>query len=212
MKEGYLIWLAFLLLTPILYFYKRHKSKKHGENLKEVGASIGLFMSSKKYPAPLKELQKFKLFSLGVYGFISNLMQGRKDSFDVAIFTHEFKKGKHREYQTVILFESDQLNLPHFTLFPENIRHKIAAKIGYEDINFDSFPKFSSQYYLKGNEEEKIRNVFKTNILSYFENDPGWSVEGLETRLLIYREGSMISPEEIQEFYEQTHTIAQAFL
>ena len=212
------IWLVIVLVILTLLVIGAsiipliRKGREQQQKLKEVGASIGLFMSSKDLPAPLKELRKFKLFSDGVLGFISSLMQGSKGSFDVAIFDQQLKKRDSSEFQTVILFQSDQLNLPHFRLFPVKIYHKIASAIGYEDINFDSFPKFSSQYYLKGTEEEKIRNVFKTNILLYFENHTGWSIEGLGTRLFIYRKGNTIPPEEIREFYEQTHTIAQAFL
>ena len=41
-----------------------------------------------------------------------------------------------------------------------------------KDINFKSNPEFSKQYYLKGEEREKIRDFFTDEILNFFIDYP----------------------------------------
>ncbi len=45
------------------------------------------------------------------------------------------------------------------------------------DINFSDYPEFSKQYYLKGDDKEKIKSFFNDEILTYFINNPIEQIE-----------------------------------
>jgi hypothetical protein len=144
---------------------------------------------------------------------VRHLMQGNIDSADIAIFDRVIGGGPagDEELTTVVLFESTQLSLPYFLLRPEGILHKMGSAFGDQDIDFEEFPKFSRQYLLRG-PEEQVRNVFNSNVLSYFDNDLGWTLEGFETQLLVYRDTERVaSKEEFQEFVQQARMIYQLF-
>jgi hypothetical protein len=46
--------------------------------------------------------------------------------------------------------------MPHFALRPEKAWHKIGSWFGHQDIDFDSHPRFSSTYLLRGGDESAI--------------------------------------------------------
>jgi hypothetical protein len=143
---------------------------------------------------------------------IKHLMQGNIDSVEVAIFDHLISSGEGGQvFETAVLFESEKLSLPYFCLRPEGILQKIGSAFGDPDIDFSEFPKFSSQYLLQGAEEE-VRKVFNSNVLSYFENHLGWTLEGFGAQLLVYlKKQSIASKEDFQELLQYARTIFQLF-
>jgi hypothetical protein len=202
-QYGPIIIFGVIVLSSIYGFYSRRKRK---EDLKEFGTGMGFFSSPKgDYPAFLKKIK-----------WSGHLMQGNIDSAEVAIFDRVIisgggEGGGSEELTTVVLFESTQLSLPYFLLRPEGILGKMGSAFGDPDIDFEEFPKFSRQYLLRGTEEQ-VRIVFNSNVLSYFDNDPGWTLEGFETQLLVYRnKESAASKEEFQEFVQQARMIFQLF-
>jgi hypothetical protein len=218
-QYGPIIIFGVIVLSSIYGFYSRRKRK---EDLKEFGTGMGFFSSPKgDYPAFLKKIKWSGLF--GGSGLVKAsprnvryLMQGNIDSAEVAIFDRVIisgggEGGGSEELTTVVLFESTQLSLPYFLLRPEGILGKMGSAFGDPDIDFEEFPKFSRQYLLRGTEEQ-VRIVFNSNVLSYFDNDPGWTLEGFETQLLVYRnKESAASKEEFQEFVQQARMIFQLF-
>jgi hypothetical protein len=195
-----------------IYFRRRRKG-----DLKEFGAGMGLFSSPQEdYPAFSKKIDWSNLLAWSPikesrFPKIRHLMQGNIDVADVAIFDRVITQKGGEDLVTAVLFESDQLSLPSFLLCPEGVLDKMASALGDQDIDFDEFPKFSRQYLLRG-PEEQVRNVFNSNVLSYFDNDPGWTLEGFGTQLLVYRVGKRVaSKEEFQEFQQRARMIFQLF-
>ncbi len=117
----------------------------------------------------------------------------------------------------VIVFRSDTLRLPAFTLRPEaeyrkiDAFHKINSKLGYQDIDFSSHPTFSRQYVLQGSDEEAIRGLFNKNILSYYEQHVGMHTEGVGEQLLLCKPSERLSPENIPSFMEQGLQVFELF-
>jgi hypothetical protein len=217
-----IIFGVIVFLSIISFIYSLYSRRRRKGDLKEFGAGMGLFSSPEgDYSAFLKKLKWSGLF--GGSGLVKaspsnvgHLMQGNIDSADVAIFDRVIisgggEGGGSEELTTVVLFESTQLSLPYFLLRPEGILHKMGSAFGDQDIDFEEFPKFSRQYLLRG-PEEQVRNVFNSNVLSYFDNDLGWTLEGFETQLLVYRDTERVaSKEEFQEFVQQARMIYQLF-
>jgi hypothetical protein len=163
--------------------------------------------SRKGDPDLLDRLKGLHLFSQGHSKKIANALVGKAGALDVAVFDYAYTTGggKHsqRWRQTVILFESDDMALPKFTLRPENIFHKIGQVFGYKDIDFDSHPEFSKRYLLRGEDEEAVRATFGDEARSFYESDLKLSTEAAGPQLIHYRSGKRVSPDQISEFIKQ---------
>ncbi len=139
-------------------------------------------------------MSRLRLFSPGHSTKVSNLLHGVSrqlggtDQLEVEIFAYRYVTGggQHSRAirQTVIAFRSPQPHLPRFALRPQNPFHKIGAAFGYQNIDVDSYPKFSRKYLLRGNDEQKVRAVFVYELLALFETEEGVSVEADGDRLI----------------------------
>jgi len=162
----------------------------------------------------LNQLQDFKLFNEGRGKTIERIMR-RQDGlmeFDIYIFDYSFRRwggssSDNKEYQTVFFLQSAQLGLPEIWMKPETIAHKLGELLGFGDIDFVRFPKFSGQYRLTGGDEEYIRHHFTDEVLNYFTVNKGWTVEGLGFYLLFYRKGTLIPSAQIEDFYKRGQEI-----
>ena len=159
----------------------------------------------------VSQLQDFRLFSQGRDRRAENVLRHHDGllEFDMSIFDYSYAgwgKGKDphkRSWQTVFFVQSKALSLPELELKPETLGHKLAGLLGYEDIDFVRFPKFSGQYHLTGPDEEYIRHHFNDGVLQYFTEHKGWTVEGLGFYLVFYRKGRLVPSAEIEAFYRR---------
>ncbi len=182
----------------------RRRERERTEQLKGVGGLLGLQFSE---TAPLNwipNLERFALFSQGHSKSLNNVLYGELDGVKTALFDYQYSvgHGKHRSNfnQSVAYFEPRQLSLPFFSLRPENTLHKIIAAFGYQDIDFGKRPTFSSQYLLRGPEEQAVRNVFNDELLGYYEMNEGSSADGGGNQLFIFRQNYRAAPHETQSF------------
>lgn len=163
----------------------------------------------------LAQLQDFRLFKDGRDKKVERIMR-RQDGlmeFDISIFDYSWRRwggsgnADKRVYQTVFFLQSAQLGLPELWLKPETLKHKFGELLGFTDIDFVRFPRFSGQYRLTGGDEEYIRHHFTDEVLNYFTINKGWSMEGLGFYLLFYRRGTLIPTDQIEAFYRRGQEI-----
>jgi hypothetical protein len=95
---------------------------------------------------------------------------------------------------------SDGTPLPGFTLRPEGTWDKISSWFKSNDISFDTHPKFSRSFVLRGQDEPAIRKLFTPQVLEYFEEHPGVSAEGSNETLLYYQHGKSVPSEGVSQF------------
>ncbi len=138
-------------------------------------------------------LEDFKLFSIGRSKKIKNMLirVDGKEGLDIRIFDYRYVigSGKSTQFfnQTVFYLHSEKLGLPQFMLKPENFFHRIGKFLGMpQDINFEEYPEFSKQYYLKGEEEAAVRSTFKDDLLHFFTVEKNWTLEGRKFTLIFY--------------------------
>ena len=147
---------------------------------------------------------------------MQNVILGKTELAEVAIldFTYVVGSGNSSTTyrQNVILFTSSRLNLPKFGMRPENFLDKIAGALGYPDIDFSSQEAFSKRYLLKGEDEDAVRAVFTDSMLTYLESKEKLSIEGVGTRLAIYRLGERLEPDQLPELMEEASEILNRFL
>ena len=155
-------------------------------------------------------LEGFKIFSEGRGKRIKNLMLKVETNtgLDTRIFDYRFVIGGGNSTrvfkQTIFYLHFENLILPNFLMKPEHFFHRVGEFLGSKgDIDFEEFPKFSKQYYLKGQHEEDVRSAFNPDMLHFFTIEKNWSLEGLNNTLLFYRKGKRQSPETIKDFFNK---------
>ncbi len=162
-------------------------------------------------------LSSFGLFKYG-NGKIRNLCQLKSPSLDYEINVFDYRytistgKSVTTFDQTVFFVNSRQLGLPEFVLKPENIGHKIAAYLGWDDINFEQYPEFSEKYHLTGENEAFIRHHFDDTILKFFSKTSGWTIEAANYYLIFYASNSLVPDNILMDFYRLGNGICQLFI
>jgi hypothetical protein len=203
----FLIVVAVVALVGTIIFVAHQFEKQRAEALQAAANDMRFTFSRKAEPDLLDRLKHFHLFSQGHSKKIRYVLRGDAGDLAVSVFEYSYRTGggqhSHHWSQTVILFESDEMRLPQFTLRPEHVFHKIGQVFGYQDIDFDSHPEFSKRYLLKGENEESVRWLFGDDALSFYESDRKLSTEAAGRQLIHYRSDKRVKPEQIQEFITQ---------
>lgn len=91
---------------------------------------------------------------------------------------------------------------PKFVLTKETAMDRVAETFGAQDIDFEGFPKFSSQFLLKGEDEAAIRAFFTPPLLHLHEQHPDLYVECRGDALLIRSSKGLASTATIEEMLD----------
>jgi len=186
--------------------YSRKRARERTAHLQSVASLLGWQFGQEAPMNWIPTMEKFALFNTGHSKSITNIMFGHTNGVKAALFDYTYVtgSGKHQatHYQSVAYFEPVDLNMPFFSLRPENFMHKFISALGYQDIDFGNRPTFSSQYLLRGNDEPAIRNTFHDALLAFYEASPGISTDGGGNQIFIFREGHHTPPDQIRAFID----------
>ena len=124
---------------------------------------------------------------------------------------------KRKQYQTYVVIHSGKLIAPNFCLQPESALFRMAEGLlnrvtGSFDIDFSTHPAFSDNYFLKGSDEDAVRNFFNPRILEYFQTHHGLSVEIFNGTLVFFRLGEWVKPDDIQALINDAMEVHQVLL
>ena len=206
--QGLLIALSIcaVILVPVIAIvvYYAWREKKRTAALKEVAEKLGFDFALKDEPTTF--LDGLPLHSRGYGKKLSGLMRGRSDSFDLALFDYRYVTGGGRSSQTrqqsVVWFQSAGLDLPDFSLAPRSFWHTLRGWFGQHEISFETHPLFAKKYVVLGSNETAIRELFNGRLLEFFEQRTGWSMEGLDDRLLLYQPSKRLPAAEYPDLLE----------
>jgi hypothetical protein len=184
--------------------------KKRTNDLQAAAASLGYEFSPTRNDM-LDTLSEFSLFTRGRYGKATNLLGTNVDGAAVAVFDYAYTvhsgSGKNRRdtvhTQSVLVCESEGLDLPAFRMEPEGLFERIGSAMGGQDIDFPDAPAFSKAFVLQGSDEPGIRALFSGEKLDFLAGHKGICLEGRGRRLITYRYGKRVSPKAIQSFVEE---------
>ena len=164
----------------------------------------------------IRALGDLPLYNHGHSKQLRNVMSGQVRERDLRLFDYQYTTGggknSHTWRQSVALFPGAGESLPEFLLAPENIFHKIGQVFGYQDIDFDSSPEFSSHYLLRGPDETAIRSAFGADALLFFGQHQGWHVEVKDRAVAIYRAGKRCRPEDAPTFLAEAQDVLRAVI
>ena len=203
---------------------KRKGSEQRTKEFKRISEQLGMTFSARvKGRAKDRATPPLPLFGEGHSRVVTNMLHGDSEllgfaeEFEVRIFAYGFAQQQQDQHvmQSVICFQSPQLNLPKFQLRPEEWHHKIGSKLGYQDIDFESHPtavEFSKKYLLRGEDEQTIRALFTDAVLTFFAAHPDKvCVEGSDDQLIWYQPGKIIEPEDIPAFMKEGFEVFRLF-
>ena len=124
---------------------------------------------------------------------------------------------KRKQYQTYVVIRSGKLASPNFCLQPECALFRMAEGLlnrvtGSFDIDFASHPAFSDNYFLKGSDENAVRNFFTPRVLEYFQAHHGLSVEVFNGTLVFLRLGELVKSDDIKALIDNAMEVHQVLL
>ncbi len=203
-----------LALIVVIFVVSKGLEEHRTEALASASQTMGFTFEPEGDLEVMRGLGDLPLYGHGHSKKVKNVMTGQAGEHDLKLFDYRYTTGggknSHTFAQTVALFPQGGQGLPAFLLAPENIFHKIGQVFGYQDIDFDSSPEFSSHYLLRGPDEMAIRSAFGAAALGYFAQQPGWHVESVGGTVCVYRSDKKCKPEDLRTFLEQTQAVLRA--
>jgi hypothetical protein len=225
---GVLVIFSLFALGFIIYFAlksRKEKSQAKGMELiaRQLGWSFTPLLTAQSFarycpnPFHLTDESNDKDTSIGFH----NVMRTQINNTEATVFDYHYYHyargygniGSSYE-ETMIHFRSPRLNLPSFSIVPiGTVGRTLRNATGMEkrEVNFPSNPQFSAHYVLHGkdermiqNEEEQaIRRVFNSAVLSFYEQTMGTVTRGFNNEFLYYRPGKTVPPEAIRAFLDE---------
>jgi len=202
---GHLIVAVYYLL---LYSGKRTK------RLRQEAEAMGLSFTPSMDIEYLDVVGHFALFSKGKTRQVSNVLQGNVDGVDAMMFDYRhFTRGVpgSARRHTVVLFHSGRLRLPRFILGPKNMGHYLGKKLSVskgmttpENLVLTRGCFFRSPY------GQDLRAYFSNEIFTFFSKNRGFTTEGENNHLLLYR-SRHVAPAKIRFFMDQAIKVFELF-
>lgn len=167
------------------------------------------------YPQRIRSQQKYKNFPIQrghQILFEENILEkyletGRISVSDVTL-TEGARSDSRDTHITLVLITETDIPIPDFALEPEGLLTKFSELAGNKDIDFKDHPVFSKKYFLRGNDEDRIRNFFREDIIQFLENREEMHIECHRNKLLFYRKRDLLETGEIL----YTEKFAEEFL
>lgn len=221
--EPFMPWIFFTSTAVVIggaVAFASYLTRKRRDALAAIAERMGLSFMAADPSLYRQDFMSFHLFHQGHEQTFSNIMRGQPEgTAGVILCDYAYtnwsgtnNRGKHNIHaQTVALLRYPRQPLPQFDLRPENIVHRIGSTFGCQDIDFPASPDFSRSYLLRGPEEAAIRSLFGINLLKFFENHPGWCVEGGGAWLAVYRSGRLVKPKDYPTFIDEAKLVLWAF-
>ena len=213
MNQQLLLVVVFLVVVMIAVLaWQQYGKQRRAKQMRAGAAALG-YLFAEEHAGLLETLRGLTSFTeIGPHTRqTTNVMRTEADGTAVTIFDYSYWLGqrKNRRYvrQSVLLFESERLDLPAFALRPEGLTEKLQGVLGQPDIDFEEQPAFSAAYVLQGADETRIRILFDSAKLAFFAQRRGLRVEGNGRQLLYYRAGKLVSPGAIPSFIEEGRVV-----
>lgn len=210
------LFLFGLVLTVLLGLLVQNQIKKRVQALHAFAVPNGWSVSPNVTPDFFQNHESYTLFSDGnskqIVGMLSKPLDGGKSYiFDYTYIIGSTGSQKRKSYHTVVALHTPNLNLPNFALYPESSFGFLGEMLGFNDIDFDSHPKFSKAFKLSGKDIPNIRRAFTPTALSLFEQFPNVRVDGGGNYLFVYITNQMVPPEKINGFVSLALNIYGSF-
>ena len=215
----YLVVAFFLLMGALVISLIRigiRRQRERVEAFQQLAARLGWTYLEQVDFGAIPDLDRFELFDSGRAKRLGNLLTSPAGERRAILFDYRYTTGSgkssHTHHQTVFYATSDGLDLPTFSLRPENFLHRFAQRFGYQDLDFSERPEFSRMFLLRGEDEAGLRTSFNDAVLRFFEERPGTCAAAIGDELLLWKPGKYATPEEAERLIREGDALALRFL
>jgi len=198
-------------------YKNRSKHKMYRDiQFEKIAKEHRLFYSYKDEFGLIKLLRDFQLFRNFSSNKITNILgektKFRESNFNVFDFEYRIFNGEQEEMstQTVFFAQSKQLALPQFYMEPGHFFKQVGKHVGTIEVDFEVFPQFTKQYWLKGAQEQPQKTL-PDNLRHYFTMEEDWCFEGLNYFLILYRKDKLIPTTDLIDFFQKGKEIVENF-
>lgn len=168
------------------------------------------------YPQRAKNALKYKDFPIQIGNrilFEENTLTkytdvARVDVSDITL-TEGAMQDREDTHITVAYISEVDIKVPDFALEPERLWSKLFEGVAGKDIDFTSHPEFSKKYYLRGQQEEAVREFFSDSLIRFLENREEIHIESHRNRLLFYKKRDLLGSSEILYVIKFAHDFLQ---
>lgn len=217
MDLGFLIILAIVLvITGLLVVLAIGANERRRKRMRERLLQSGYSVRDVRVE---EDLSPFVISRFGETGTIDwRGMQipvngGTVTMFDYLAQTIQTRGGKSQitqaDHQTILLFDSERLDLPSFSLYPEKYKRKFAQMAGQQEVDFEQNTAFPNGYVLQAADEAKVRMLFSSAIFNFINQKDGLCVEGAGQKLLVYRPKKVVKPDQVETFLKDGVTLLE---
>ncbi|MBZ8180255.1 hypothetical protein [Oscillatoria salina] len=209
----YLFPIIFVLIfLGITYFWEVRRSKK----IRAIAQKLGwqFHQDNRNNILPINPHFRLTAIWYNRQNF-RNILFCRIKGKNIYIFENYYYANKSKNYRTGVLIEDLRLQLPDFSLEPDALfLNKFGQKWRKRKIFFDSHPRFSENYLLLGEDEDRIRQLFNEAVLFFYETQGlllGIRTEVRGKQFLVYRRNYRYQPEEMEKFLADCLWIFELF-
>jgi hypothetical protein len=204
-----------MALMALIIWAAAREQRKRREALTQFGLENGFMYCEQPDAVIAEELAQIQVGPCGYEkrARFRNVLRGSVGGLDTIIADRTVGSGKSQSTSTIVAFKFGTA-FPMFTLCGENVLWHIAEKLGYSDIDIDGAPDFSSRFFLHGQDQAAIRELFKPEVTQAFaqmDKDKAPYIAGAGQWLVICHLGRGIPPKDLRDFLQQAQSVAGAF-
>ncbi|MCK6439438.1 MAG: DUF3137 domain-containing protein [Planctomycetes bacterium] len=172
-----------LIIAALIYAY--YAEKKHKEELLAWVRAAGFrFRAEKDYGIPSR-FAFFDPLCQGDNRYAYNIIEGEVENLPFLMFDYHYEtystdnKGRrqtHHHHFTATIFETGLSFPTQIKIRPENFLDKLAAVVGFDDIDFES-SEFSKAFHVKSKDRKLAYDVIHARMMEYLLAHRGYHVE-----------------------------------
>jgi hypothetical protein len=214
--ETFLVIVVAIALCGVATYFFQEQQRQRAVALHALAARLGWSFQDAPPLTILPHPERFELFTQGSRREIRNYLSGEIDGGQFAIFDYGYVTGGGNSQstckQTVLHVHSPRLDLPLFTLRPENVLHRIGGLAGYQDIDLEGHPRFSREMLLRGRDESSIRSVFEPDVVAFFEAKSNHCAAGAGPDLFFWRAAQIVPDQETAGLLDRGRDLLARFV
>jgi hypothetical protein len=185
-----------------IYFFCRVYTSRKLAEMADACDTMNFRFSEKVPKRQLADLAVLPLFGRGHATKGYYCMEGEVAGWPITSMQYQYTTGSGKSAQvhsqTAVIVRGTE-ELPDFELCPKSFWRKVGELFGMASITFQENPNFSSAYDLRGPDEKAIRDVFTSEVLVYFADHRGWTVESRYGLFAVYQQDIACAAKECAE-------------
>lgn len=205
------IWIAFAAIFATIFIVAKVADKKRTDQVRQLAGDMGLAHRDQLEGEDQSAFSLMPLANRGRHRRTSNVIVADSGELRMVIFDYRFTTGggknKTTHRQTVVLAQSNDLQVPQFSLSPESFFHRIADFFGMKDIDFEEDKVFSEKFLLHGSEEASVRDFFSESRRRKLMDYVDACIEADGQHFIFYRRRKRLDTEELKGLMAQAFAI-----